>query len=110
MGKLSIEWGDRDGDLIITKKKGKISFDELIRFMHEQNQLNMFDGDLVVIQFMVSSQRDMYNYLEDFIGEPEGDSMVVNIVTDDSVCPCCGEKRLFPAYCPDCGRRLDEKK
>ncbi len=106
MSKLSWEFGERDGEVIIRKKKGKITIDELIRFMHEPDLLNSFDGDLVLIQFRVSSNRDMWDYMDDFYGKPEGDIQVIEIVTDDSICPVCGEHRLFPGYCPDCGRKL----
>ena len=110
MSKLSWHWGDRDGDIIVEKKRGKITIDELIRYLHEPDQLNCFDGDLMVIQFRVSDQKDMYDYSDVIFGEPEGDCQLVQLVTDDSVCPCCGKNRLFPAYCPDCGRKLVEKK
>lgn len=106
--KLTWEWGERDTEIIISKKRGKITFDELMRFMHEQEQLRTFDGDLVLTMFRVSSQRDMYTYLDALFGEPEGDTLTVQIVQDDTRCPVCGEKRLFPQYCPDCGRKLDE--
>ena len=110
MSKLSWHWGDRDGDIIVEKKRGKITIDELIRYLHEPDQLNCFDGDLMVIQFRVSDQKDMYDYSDVIFGESEGDSQLVQLVTDDSACPCCGKNRLFPAYCPDCGRKLVEKK
>ena len=110
MSKLKWSWGERDGDLIIRKSRGKITFDELFRFMHESDQINAFDGDLMVIQFRVSDQHDMYDYVDEVYGEPEGDTLEVQFVTDDSPCPCCGENRIFPAYCPDCGRKLIEKR
>ena len=108
--KLTWEWGERSDEIVIRKKRGKITFDELFRFLHEPDQLNAFNGDLAVIQFMISDQRDMYDYSTTLFGEPEGDQLNVIIVTDESSCPCCGKNKLFPAYCPDCGRKLVEPK
>ncbi|MBQ1791666.1 MAG: hypothetical protein II008_15935 [Oscillospiraceae bacterium] len=105
--RLKLEWGDGD-ELIITKKKGKITFDEVIRFMHEQEQLFNFDGELMVFQFRVSEAHDMIDYAEEVFGEREGDMIVLQRVGDESICPVCGEKRIFPQYCPDCGRKLEE--
>ena len=107
--KLNLEWGDGN-DIILTKKKGKITFDEVLRFMHEREQLWSFDGDLMIFQFRVSDQHDMVDFSEEMHGASEGDMVVLQVVGDDTVCPVCGEKRLFPQYCPDCGRKLDEEK
>lgn len=106
--RLTWTYGDRDDEIIVLKKKGKITFDELIRFMHEREQLNIFDGDLAVIAFRVNSERDLYDFATELTGVPEGDTLDVMIVGDETICPVCGEKRLFPQYCPDCGRKLDE--
>lgn len=105
--KLSIEYGDNN-DIILSKKRGKISFAEVIEFMHEREQLFQFDGMLFVFQFRVSSEHEMYDYGYAMHGEPEGDSIVLNLVGDDTLCPVCAEKRLFPQFCPDCGRKLDD--
>ena len=107
--KLSLEWGDGD-DIIITKKKGKITFSEVIEFLHNRENLSMFDGDLFVYQFRVRESNDMYDFASEMFGEREGDMIVLQRVEDESLCPVCGEKRLFPQYCPDCGRKLDEGK
>ena len=77
-------------------------------FMHEREQLFNFDGDLMVFQFRVSDQHDVVDFAEEMYGAPEGDMIVLQRVGDEDLCPVCGEKRLFPQYCPDCGRKLDE--
>ena len=105
--RITIERGDGD-DIILCKKKGKITFDEVIRFLHQRDQLFQYDGDLFVWQFIVSDQHDMYDFASEMLGEPEGDCIVLQRVADESICPVCGKKRLFPQYCPDCGRSLDE--
>ena len=105
--KLTLEWGDRN-DIILHKKKGKITFAEVIEFMHEREQLRSFDGDLIVFQFRVSEAHDIVDFAEQMYGAPEGDTIVLDVVQDESICPVCGEKRLFPQYCPDCGRKLEE--
>ena len=104
--KLKIVRGDRDTDYQIQKKKGKITFDELLRFMHERDQTFQFDGMLCVVAFRVSSERDMYSYMDEWNGAPEGDALDIMMIGDDTVCPFCGENRLFLQYCPDCGREL----
>ena len=107
MAKLKLERGDNN-DLVITKARGKITFDEVIRFMHERDQLFSYDGALMVFAFRVSDQNDMIDFSEDMFGASDGDMVVLQMVGDDDPCPVCGEKRLFPQYCPDCGRKLDD--
>ena len=51
--------------------------------------------NLIVIAFRVHAERDMYDY-NDILGEPAGDSLDVQVVQDDTVCPICGKNRLFP--------------
>ena len=106
MSKLQWEWGERDDEITITKKKGKISFDELFHFFHEPEMVNQFDGSLIVIAFRVHSERDMYTYTDALFGAPEGDSMDIQVVMDESICPICGKNKLYPAYCPECGHKL----
>lgn len=110
MAKFQWEWsGDYGNEITIRKAKGKITFDELFRFFHEQDMLNLFDGDLIVIAFCVHAERDMYDYNDNILGEPAGDSLDVQVVQDDTVCPICGKNRLFPQYCPECGHKLVEE-
>lgn len=106
-GKIKLEWGDNN-DIILSKKRGKISFREVIEFMHERDQMYQFDGDLMVFQFRVSDAHDIHDFADEMLGEPEGDIVVLQVVQDDTMCPVCGKKRLFPQYCPDCGRKLDD--
>lgn len=104
--KLTMEWTDKPGTVVLNKKKGKITFDEVIRFFHEREQLYQFEGALVVMAFRVLSERDMFPY--DFMGgEPEGDTLEVLLVSGDSddECPICGN-HAYLQYCPDCGRKL----
>lgn len=107
--KLTWEWGDRPGEVILHKKKGKITYDEVMCFFHEQNMLNMFDGTLVLTMFRVNSERDMYPYSTLICGEPEGDEQTVWIVDDGSSCPICGQE-IYLQYCPQCGEKLYGKK
>lgn len=104
--KITMEWDDMPGKVILYKKKGKITYDEVMRFFHERDRLNMFEGALVVTAFRVNPERDMHPY--DFLGlEPEGDSLEVYLISGDSddTCPICNGK-AYLQYCPDCGRKL----
>ena len=67
--KLTLEWGDGN-DLILRKKKGKITFQEVLMFMHEREQLFNFDGDLMVFQFRVSDQHDVKNGFSPSMAQP----------------------------------------
>ena len=109
MAKLTWEWGD-DHEIIIHKKKGKLTVDEIMRFLHEPEQMNLFEGMLAVIAFRVNRERDLYPYSYLMIGELEGDSQTVYMVEDDSMCPICGKNTLFPQYCPACGEPVKVKK
>lgn len=108
--KLEWEWADNCRDIIVRKKKGKLTYDEVFRFMHEPEMMNMFEGCLVLTTFRVNKDRDMWSYMDDYIGESAGDSQELMIIGDDTVCPICNEHRLFPQYCPECGHELKVKK
>lgn len=104
--KLTWEYGDEDGDtIVIRKKKGLLTVDEILRFLHERDQLNVFDGSLAVIAFRITSERDLYPF-GSYFTKPEGDAQDVFIVDDDTPCPLCGKSRLFPQYCPECGEKI----
>jgi len=101
MAKLQWEWsGDYGSEITIRKAKGKITFDELFRFFHERDMLNLFDGDIIVVSFCVHAERDMYDY-NDIFGEPAGDSLDVQVVQDDTVCPICGAEDVDEFYLHD---------
>lgn len=108
MARLTWEWGD-DHDIIIKKKRGKLTVDEILHFLHEPEQVRAFDGMLALIAFRVNSERDLYPYSYEMHGEPEGDSRTVYMLEDDTVCPICGKNRLFPQYCPECGTKIKQE-
>lgn len=107
--KLKIVPGERWGDFQIQKKKGKITFDELMRFMHEREQIFQHDGKMCIVAFRISGERDMYSYMDEWNGQSEGDALDIILVEDDMVCTICGNSRLYLQYCPDCGRELTVK-
>ena len=98
MAKLSIEWAD-DDSVIIRKDKGRLTMDEIFEFMHKREQLNAFEGCLVLITFRVNADRDLPYMWE----KPVGDAQQLYIIQDDTPCPICGKNTLFPQYCPECG-------
>lgn len=109
--KLTWEYGDDDGhSIVIHKSKGRLTMDEIMRFLHERDQLSVFEGMLAVMAFRVNGERDLCPYSLDFFGKPEGDSQEVYMIGDDEICPLCGKNKLFPQYCPECGTKLIQEK
>ena len=103
--KLTWEYSDEAGhEITIRKKKGMLTVDEIVRFLHERDQLNVFDGMLAVICFRVNSERDMFPY--NLWDKPEGDAQDVYMIGDEELCPLCGKHTLFPQYCPACGEKI----
>jgi hypothetical protein len=50
--KLAWEWGDHDDEIVVRKKKGKLTLDEVWEFLQERDQLNAFgENSLAVILF-----------------------------------------------------------
>ena len=99
--KLTWEWGDHNGEIIIRKQKGKITMDEIWNFLQEPEQMNAFgEGALAVILFRLR-QRSISWFEED----DEGDAQNVYIIADGDKC-ICGRTELWMQYCPDCGRKL----
>ena len=105
MAKLTWEWGNNRNVIIVRKKRGKITQDELIRFMNESGQYNVFGGALMIQMFRVNGTE----YLDDgYLNEDSGDDTAVLYILDDGgVCPVCGALREAIQYCPECGHRLD---
>lgn len=104
MAKKSItwEWGDKQDQIIIRKAKGKLTMDDIWKFLNDREQTMVFgEGALAVIGFRIDSTRDSGWFYED---KAEGDEQEVFILADDSHC-FCGEL-IYPQYCPDCGRKL----
>ena len=92
---------------MIRKKKGMLTFEEVFRFMHERDMVNIFNGSLVVAMFRVHDELD--TWAEEFHEKPEGDEQGLFIIWDDADCPICGEHKLFPQYCPECGHEVKVK-
>lgn len=99
---ITWEWGEKQDQIIIRKAKGKLTMDDIWKFLNNYEQTRALgEGALAVIAFRMYSDRDDGWYSED---KEEGDSQEVFILGDDSHC-FCGEL-IYPQYCPDCGRKL----
>lgn len=104
--KLSWEWADgAEHSIIVRKKKGRLSLDDIWDFMHTQEMLNAFEGSLVCWIFRPLRDRDSgwFGYEGD-----EGDAQELIIVQDETRCPICGRNDLFADYCPACGEKLKQ--
>ena len=102
---LSWEWGRDDNSIIIRKKKGKLTYEDVWRFMHEQEQLNVFEGALIVDMFR--PMRDRCDGWDDLFSQAdEGDAQMFYFIQDDTPCPICGRDDLFPQCCPACGETI----
>ena len=101
VGKLEWEWGDRDDEITIRKKKGKITVAEIYEFMSSLEARFAFgEGTLWVIANRIKS--DTYVGFE--MEEPEGDAVDVWIIGDEQECFC--GRVLHTSYCPKCGEKL----
>lgn len=100
--KLAWEWGDHDDEIVVWKKKGKLTLDEVWEFLQERDQLNAFgENSLAVILFRLR-EREYPGWDQE---EQEGDAQSVYILSDGSKC-ICGRTELWMQYCPECGRKL----
>lgn len=104
-GKITFERGRQDNEIILRKDKGKITLDEIWKFMHSADMLNQFEGDLVTWVFRIRRDREP-DYMSEFDADP-GDSQALYIVGDQDQCPICGAVETL--YCPECGWPLVEK-
>lgn len=107
MAKLTWEWSDPEKNIITIKKpKGKLTMQEIVEFMHQREQANVFEGKLCLIMFRINQDADLYPY--DWLsvdGEPTGDAQDVYVYEDGNNCPICGNE-MFVQYCPQCGEPL----
>jgi len=103
MSKLQWEWQNYDrNEIRIRKARGKITMQELVDFMHEPEQVNLFIGKLVLFMFRVNPDADMFDYGYE---ESAGDEQTLMILEDEGHCPICNGE-LFVQYCPECGHQL----
>ena len=101
---LTWEWNDNQTGIIVRKRRGKITVDEIIRFINEQKQYNCFAGMLWVVMGRCMGEEYLYDgYADD---DDPGDTLTIYLMGDDNRCPVCGELRKAVQYCPDCGRQL----
>ena len=103
-GKITFEWGRWDGEIVLRKDKGKLTLDEIWKFMHSQDMLNQHENDLVTWVFRIRRDREP-DYMSDLF-EDQGDSQVLYVLTDGDKCPICG--KVATLYCPECGWPLKE--
>jgi len=101
MSKINLEWDtDRHGKSCIraSKKRGKISTDELQEAMHNNRSMN--EGYWAII---FKTCEDGYQCW--FNEEPVGDEVFIYQVDDGESCPVCF-KDLVIDYCPHCGENI----
>ena len=106
MAKLTVEYAENGRELIIRKARGKLTFDEVVKLLNSNQYYNSFAGMLGVFQFRIKGNEYLYDGYSD--DDDEGDVVILDMVGDDSVCPVCGKHKLYPQYCPECGRELTE--
>lgn len=100
---LSLEWKDMDRNILtVRKSRGKITLEELTEFFHEHNQVNAFDGKIVMFMFRVNGDADLYPFGWE---DQKGDAQDLYILEDEGSCPICSQK-MFVQYCPECGKKL----
>lgn len=104
MTSLTWEWNRHGNGILIRRKRGRITVDEIVRFMNEERQYNAFAGMLWVILGRVKGPEYLYDGYSD--DEDPGDTVEVLLMGDEDLCPVCGELRKAVQYCPDCGRQL----
>ena len=105
---LTWEWNRDQTGILIRKKRGCITVDEIVRFLNEDKQYNCFAGMLWVILGRVKGPEYLYDGYSD--NDDPGDVVEVLLMGDENRCPVCGELRRAVQYCPDCGRQLWEAK
>lgn len=85
----------------LTKSRSKITMQDIVDFMHEPEQLQRFEGALVVTLFRIRDGMDPGWDDE----ESAGDAQAIYIIDDDNPrCPVCGLEKPRQ-YAPD-GTRL----
>lgn len=106
-GKITYERGRDDNEIILRKDKGRLTLDEIFKFMHTRDMISQHEGDLVCWFFRVRSDREP-PYMDDWFGDQDkGDSQALYIVGDQDQCPICGAVETL--YCPECGWPLVER-
>lgn len=104
MAKLTWEWSDRPDEIIISKKKGRITVEELYEFFDSRDAVwNFGEGALWVVANRVRD--DAYQGWN--MEKPEGDRVSVWVLGDESTCFC--GRVLHTSYCPECGHNLWEE-
>lgn len=103
-GKLTWEFvNGHDDEIVIKKKKGKLTVDEIMKFLQQYEQMNRLgEGSLCVIAWR--NIADNYNGWDDPDEEQPGDSVIVDVLQDSSRCFC--GRVLNVQFCPNCGEKL----
>ena len=105
---LTWEWSPNQHSILIRKRRGCITVDEIIRFMNEDKQYNAFAGMLWVIMGRVNGPEYLYDGYSD--NDNPGDVVELLMMGDEDHCPVCSTLRKAVQYCPECGHQLWDAK
>lgn len=104
-GKLTWEWTGAPEEIVIRKKKGRITVEELHEFFESRDAVIHF-GEGAMWAVVSRVRDDAYQGWN--MEKPEGDRVSVWVLGDESTCFC--GRVLHTSFCPECGAHLWEDK
>lgn len=100
---IRLEYDSDRGCVYVTKKKGKLTLDDITEAIMDAQDYGHF---AIILNCSMAAADGVGFWDED---EPEGDVCTLYPIDEYEKCPVCDQVTPLLEYCPECGARLKQR-